>query len=104
MSTVHYSTQIEGNRLTLEQVEEVIKRESMFGSMGNLDTYQPALKGLFAYQTLITSREVATLFKLKSRTARYLCQRLVAEGFFVIANASKKKRVYALAPRFRDFL
>lgn len=69
-----------------------------------LDAHQRALLSLFAHQENITAKEVATFFKLKPRTARHLCQQWVADGFLVIANASKKKRTYALTPRFRGAL
>jgi Fic family protein len=107
--SVHYSTQIAGNRLTLEQVEEIIKRSGAFqcdkaisSDLRILDAHQRALMSLFAHQEYITTKEIATFFKLKPRTARYLCQQLVATGFLTVADASKKKRTYTLASRYKN--
>lgn len=109
IKTIHYSMQMSGNRLSLEQIEELISRERMFNRTRDacnvpLNAHQRALLSLFAHQAFITTKEVETFFKLKPRTARYLCQQWVAADFLIIANASKKKRSYVLAPRFRDFL
>lgn len=55
---------------------------------------------LFQNQNRITSSDVATLFGLKSRTARDLCQKWVKEGFLVITDPSKKARQYRLVKSY----
>jgi Fic family protein len=109
LRSVYYSMQMAGSSLTLEQVTKIIKKESALGGRRDeynmpLSTHQRALISLFVHHEYITTKEIATFFKLNPRTARYQCQQLVRSGFLVVANASKKKRTYALAPRFRNYI
>jgi Fic family protein len=69
-------------------------------ALRDLSPQQRSVLGLFRRARVITSKEVASYFKLKPRTASLLCAKWVREGFLAIENPSTKGRTYRLAERF----
>lgn len=69
-----------------------------------LDIPQRKILSFFRERHFITSHDIEKLFGFKPRTARNWCHKWVSEGFFVIADESKKTRKYTLAPKFDQLL
>lgn len=67
----------------------------------NLDVRQRTALTLFVHQNFITSHDIASLFNIKLRTARLLCQTWVNQEFLIIANTAKKNRKYSLNPAIK---
>lgn len=45
---------------------------------------------------IFTSKDIQQLLHVSDRTARLICQQLVADKFFTVVDASKKNRLYAI--------
>lgn len=52
----------------------------------------------------LTTPEVARALGLSDRMARVLVQGWVADGWLVVARASKRARAYGLAENYRQFI
>jgi Fic family protein len=91
-------------------IKDEIVRLSHKGSQGEpealrrLDARARAVLALFARQDRITAPEVARLLGLSDRTARLLLQRWTEEGWLVVANPSRRGRLYELSANFRQFI
>ncbi len=89
---------------------EEIVRISREGSPGEpealrrLDARARAVLALFAHQDRITAPEVARLLGLSDRTARLLLQRWTEEGWLVVANPSRRGRLYGLSASYRQVI
>ena len=59
---------------------------------------------LFQNKYEVTSADIAQLFDISARNAQYLCQQWVDEGFLMITDSSKKKRLYRLADDFESLI
>jgi Fic family protein len=59
---------------------------------------------LFKNQFEVTSQDISQLFDLSPRNAQYLCRQWVKEGFLIITNVSKKKRLYSLAEDYESLI
>lgn len=59
---------------------------------------------LFQKTFEVTSADFAQLFDISARNAQYLCQQWVDEGFLIITNSSKKKRLYRLTDDFESLI
>ncbi len=57
---------------------------------------------LFKKKDFITAYDVEKAFHVQPRTARALCQQWVENGFFVVVNPSKKKRLYSFSPSLKN--
>lgn len=60
--------------------------------------------GLFLRTRVVTSKDVATYFRLQLRQASLLCTKWVKEGFLVIENPSTKGRTYRLADAYESLI
>jgi DNA-binding IclR family transcriptional regulator len=69
-----------------------------------LDARARAVLALFARQDRITAPEVARLLGLSDRTARLLLQRWIEEGWLVVANPSRRGRLYELSASYRQLI
>ena len=99
--STHYSTMIEGNRLTQEQVAQVIGGDQHFPGrqskvLRNLDAKQRKALTLFQKSREITAKDIAELFGYQPRTATLLCQRWVEDRFLETTDPAKKSRRYKL--------
>jgi Fic family protein len=66
-----------------------------------LDPRARAVLALFAHQDRITAPEVARLLGLSDRTARLLLKKWTEEGWLVVADPSRRGRVYELSAGYR---
>jgi MarR-like DNA-binding transcriptional regulator SgrR of sgrS sRNA len=66
-----------------------------------LDPRARAVLALFAHQDRITAPEVARLLGLSDRTARLLLKKWTEEGWLVVADPSRRGRVYELSASYR---
>jgi Fic family protein len=73
-------------------------------ALRRLDARARAALTLFARQDRITAPEVARLLGLSDRTARLLLQKWTEEGWLVVANPSRRGRVYELSARYRQLI
>ena len=96
---------------SFDKVRDQAKREAGTGSrdqsrpLRNLDAKQRKALTLFERSRELSAKDIAELFHFQPRTATALCQRWVAEGFFVVANSSRKERRYRVADQYeRMFL
>jgi Fic family protein len=93
---------IAGMADSFDRVEAQARHEAAAGSADRtpllraLDARQRKALTLFQASREISSLDIADLFGFSHRAAAMLCQRWVADGFLVIANASKKARKYRL--------
>lgn len=72
--STHYSTSIEGNRLTLAEAEQV------------------------------TTSQVAATLGLSERMTRMLLNTWVKDGWLVVSNPSNRKRTYGLSEIYRQYI
>ena len=70
----------------------------------SLDARARAILALFVRQDRITAPEVARLLGLSDRTARLLLQKWTQDGWLVVANPSRRGRVYELSASYRQFI
>jgi Fic family protein len=90
--------------------KEEIVRISREGSQGEpealrrLDARARAVLALFARQDHITAPEVARLLGLSDRSARLLLQKWTGEGWLVVANPSRRGRIYELSASYRQLI
>jgi Fic family protein len=106
LHTVHYSTAIEGNRLSLEQIEGIVQGEGTPFPGRERDVsevlgYYAALekiKTIALPQHLLMEKDIQTFFALTPRAARALCHKWLQSGFLVIKDSAKKTRTYQLHP------
>ena len=90
--------------------KEEIVRVSREGSqdepeaLRRLDARARAVLALFARQERVSAPEVARLLGLSDRTARLLLQRWTGEGWLVVANPSRRGRVYELSASYRQLI
>ena len=93
-----------GMAAAFENVQGRAREEAKSGKkdqsqmLRQLNARQRKVLDLFRKSECITAAQVEKSLGLTGRTARHLCQRWVEEGFFVMANPSKKARNYKLAP------
>ncbi|MDR0952926.1 MAG: Fic family protein [Elusimicrobiota bacterium] len=59
---------------------------------------------LFEAQDTITSRDIQHLFGFSARSARLLCNTLIAEGFLIISNRAAKNRTYKLSAQYEELI
>jgi Fic family protein len=89
---------------------EEILRVTREGSPGEpdalrrLDARARAVLGLFTRQDRITTSEVARLLGLADRTARLLLQKWTEDGWLVVADSSRRGRIYELSATYRQFI
>ncbi|HEX4963124.1 MAG TPA: Fic family protein [Thermoanaerobaculia bacterium] len=90
--------------------EEIALGASRGGSQGEpealrrLDARARAVLALFASQDRITAPEVARLLGLSDRTARLLLQKWTEDGWLLVANPSRRGRVYELSASYRQLI
>ncbi|MDP4155029.1 MAG: Fic family protein [Bacillota bacterium] len=89
--------------------EQAEKAQSMGGidqskALRKLSTRKRQAFSLFKNQFEVTSGDIAQLFGLSLRNAQYLCQQWVNDGFLIITNSSKKKRLYRLADDYESLI
>jgi Fic family protein len=89
--------------------EEILRvtREGIPGEpepLRRLDARARAVLALFTRQDRITAPEVARLLGLSDRTARLVLQRWTEDGWLVIADPSRRGRVYELSANYRQFI
>ena len=96
-----------------ESFESVKKRASEAAGSGardrsaalrRLDPRQRTALGLFSQCDVITSRDIAALFRISQRAARNLLSRWVGDGFLLVADPAKKSRKYGLAKEFQEIM
>ena len=98
----HFSTKIDGNRLTLDEAAEILRegaaREApLTDPVACLDPRARRVLALFAEAERITAREVARLLGLSERFARNLLHGWVTDGWLEVADPSRRARVYRLS-------
>ncbi len=123
LRATHYSTQIEGNRLTAAEVAEVVldgqgglrgrerdasevrnyNRDYAY-EMRELDPQQRRALELFGESRVVTSVRLAESLRLSVRQARERCRRWVGEGFLVVENPSNRARSYCLAEKWETIV
>jgi Fic family protein len=69
-----------------------------------LDPRARAVLALFSRQDRITAPEVARLLGLSDRTARLLLKSWTEEGWLVVADPSRRGRLYELSASYRQFI
>ncbi|MDA7916547.1 Fic family protein [Verrucomicrobia bacterium] len=74
------------------------------GLLRMLDPQQRQVLRLFKESHQIASNDVAGLFDMKTRSAQLLCKKWVDSGFLVVADASRKKRLYGLSPDYLELI
>jgi Fic family protein len=89
--------------------EEVLSaaREDSRGepeALRRLDARARAALALFTRQDRITAPEVARLLGLSDRTARLLLQKWTADGWLIVADPSRRGRVYELSAGYRQLV
>ncbi len=95
---------------TFTSTREEILRVTREGSPGEpdalrrLDARARAVLGLFAGQDRITASDVARLLGLADRTARLLLQKWTEDGWLVVADPSRRGRVYELSATYRQLI
>jgi Fic family protein len=93
---------IAGMTKSFEDVEAQARREATTGAgdrsllLRSLEARQRRVLTLFEESREVTAKEIAELLGVQPRSASALCQRWTAEGFLVVADASKKARRYRL--------
>jgi Fic family protein len=65
---------------------------------------QRKVMSLFTRMKTVGSADVASFFKIGTRSASALCRKWVAAGFLTVADSSKKKRRYQLAETFEALI
>jgi Fic family protein len=89
---------------------EEIMRATREGSPGEpdalrrLDARARAVLALFTRQDRITASDVARLLGLADRTARLLLHKWTEDGWLVVADPSRRGRVYELSATYRQFI
>lgn len=73
-------------------------------ALRRLDPRARAVLALFARQDRITAPEVARLLGLSDRTARLLLQRWTEDGWLLVADPSRRGRVYELSAIYRQLI
>jgi Fic family protein len=114
--STHYSTRIEGNRLTLAEAERVIEgrrealRHAAAGApeipeaLRRLDARARVVLGLFARQDHVTATDTAAALGLSDRMARVLLKEWVEQGWIEVADPSRRARSYTLSAIYRQFI
>ena len=74
------------------------------GALRRLDPRQRRALELFRTSTVITSRDVETLFGISQRASRNLLSNWVENGFVVVADPARKTRKYTLSAEFNALL
>lgn len=99
----------EGIEQSFSHVKAQALKESKKGyqdqsnNLRKLDARQRTILTIFKDQTVITSHDIATMLRVKPRTARALALTWVQSGFLEIVNTSKKNRTYSLTPSYNNF-
>jgi Fic family protein len=70
----------------------------------DLDPRERRLLELFAIQGALSSTEMAAHLGLSQRTVMGMCPAWVAKGFLVVADSSRKRRLYRLAPQYKALI
>ena len=99
---------LEGMLKSFENVSKRMEEAKASGKgdkanlLRNLTQKQRKILALFEDKKAIASKDIESLFKFSSRSARNLCQKLVEEGFLKIENKADKTRSYILDPELED--
>ena len=72
--------------------------------MRHLTAQQRKILALFLESKRVTAKNVAAFLTLSQQSASDLCVRWLKQGFFELANSSKKARSYALAARYETLI
>lgn len=70
----------------------------------DLSYQQKSALKLFFSSKEITTKEIAKLFKISDRQARYICQKWVEEKFIRVSNAAAKTRTYRLCDPYENLI
>jgi Fic family protein len=91
---------------TKEEILRVTREGSQSepDALRRLDARARAVLALFARQDRITAPEVARLLGLSDRTARLLLQKWTEDGWLIVANPSRRGRVYELSASYRQLI
>ena len=73
-------------------------------ALRRLDPRQRRALELFRVSTVITSRDVETIFGISQRASRNILTSWVDDGFVVVADPAKKTRKYGLSAEFNSLL
>ena len=101
LSSVHYSTQIEGNRLSQEEVSEILDKHIKI--LRELDSKQKRVLELFEAQKFVTANDIADFFRFSPRSARLLLKNWVDEGF-VLPLGQSRQRKYCLVEKYEEII
>ena len=99
---------IEGMATSFEKVRDQSQREGDIRIQGpspllrTLDSKQKKSLTLFQGSREIASSQIADLFHIQQQSAARLCTQWTQSGFLVIANPSRKARLYRLADLWED--
>ncbi len=95
---------------SFEAVKRNAKKEALKGAgdrsslLRKLDARQRKALELFEESELITANDIASLFGIKPRTARVICQKWIETQFIEVRNPAKRNRTYALANQWQKLL
>jgi predicted HTH transcriptional regulator len=73
-------------------------------ALRRLDPRQRKALELFRASNTITSRDIASLFRISERAARNLLTAWVGDDFLAITDPAKKSRKYGLAGEYREIV
>jgi Fic family protein len=73
-------------------------------ALRRLDPRQRTALELFSQCDVITSQDIAILFRISQRAARNLLSRWVQNSFLLVADPAKKSRKYRLAKEFQEIM
>lgn len=97
---------IDGMAFSFEKVRDQARAEADKGGtdhskiLRTLDAKQRKALILFEHSREITAKDIAQLFSYQPRSAAWLCQRWVEDGFLIVTDASRKSRKYCLANQY----
>ena len=95
---------------SFEAVKRNAEKEALKGAddrasiLRKLDARQRKALELFKESELITANNIASLFGVKPRSARVICQKWVDAQFIEVRNPAKRNRSYALADQWQKLL
>ncbi len=95
---------------SFEAVKRNAEKEALKGAndrsslLRKLDARQRNALELFKESEVITANDIASLFGVKPRSARVICQKWVDAQFIEVRNPAKRNRTYALADQWQKLL
>ena len=109
LRSTHYSTYIEGNRLTLAETEEAVAHRGVNFQGRERDAAEVRHRArtvltLFARHDTITTAMIAMALGLSPRMARALVAGWIADGWLQPSTAAKKNRTYQLTAIYRQYI